>query len=455
MNMRSLGLTILFFIQLARAAWCQEEERSSLLYQPWRMHHIRDDYLIANSADTADVNGDGFQDLAVIDESIGLETIVFHPGSDGDVCSHWPRVVLGKTSNPEYSCLGDLDGDGNMDLIVVEGDDLEKGNLTGVRVFWGPEKSAVMDPLRWVDAGHIPKTDGRQYLYAQCHDVNVDGATDIIVGGRRHSVTKEYAGLMWIEAPITRDNRRKLELWTIHYVDRDSLSGHAWVITDVDQDGDKDIIDANADWDTSERDEELYWYENPGDGTDAQKQEWIHHCIWKSTEFYAKPQIGLGDVDGDGLVDLCTQTQNSMHLFRKTNCTPVEWVHSVIPKPDLTQWIGRPVKMADLNGDDELDLVGMLIHNDGNLPKDKASVFWMEHESGSPWTQWKTHVIKMSDGYNSRQQWVGEKWDHCLCLDVDRDGDTDILGNVEEHYRELNEENQSFFSLVWFENPLK
>ncbi len=452
--MKFFVLAFLFLIRPMQAVPAQGEEYPSSIYQPWRMHHIRDDYLIANSADTADVNGDGFQDLAVIDESTGLETIVFHPGRAGDVRGYWPRTVLGTTSNPEYSCLGDIDGDGSIDLVVVEGDDLEQGHETGVRVFWGPEKSTVQDPSHWLDAGHIPGSGGKQYLYAQCHDVNLDGATDIVVGGRRHSVTKEYAGLMWIEAPATRADRRKLDKWSIHYIDRDCLSGHAWIFMDVDQDGDEDIVDSNADWDTSERDEELYWYENPGPKSPAIRQEWTFHSIWKSTEFYAKPQIGYGDVDGDGLIDLCTQTQNSIHLFRRKSSASMDWIHDVIPKPDLTQWIGRPVKMADLNADGKMDIVGMLIHNDGNLPRDKASVFWMEHEAGNPWTQWKTHVIKMSDGYNSRQQWVGEKWDHCLCLDVDSDGDIDILGNVEEHYREVEGVNQSFFSLVWFENPL-
>jgi len=36
-------------------------------------------------------------------------------------------IILEKTGNPEYSCLGDLDGDGGADLIVVEGDDHIRG----------------------------------------------------------------------------------------------------------------------------------------------------------------------------------------------------------------------------------------------------------------------------------------------------------------------------------------
>ena len=62
---------------------------------PWPMHHIHDDYLIANSLQAGDVNADGFTDYAVIDESVGLQTIVFHPGTNGDVRAIWPRGCAG------------------------------------------------------------------------------------------------------------------------------------------------------------------------------------------------------------------------------------------------------------------------------------------------------------------------------------------------------------------------
>jgi hypothetical protein len=422
---------------------------------PWVMHNLNNDYLIANSLNPGDVNKDGFDDYAVIDENQGLQTIVFHPGDLNKVREPWPRLLLGKTGNPEYSCLGDLDGDGNIDLIVVEGDDLEMGFKTGVAVFWNPGKEKLLDPEAWIRGGHIPGTEGQQYLYSEVHDINGDGFSDIIVGGRRHSVTKEYSGIMWIEAPKNEADRRNLNKWEIHYIDKNALSGHGFVTTDIDQDGDNDLVLANADWDTSTWDQELYWYENPGDGSSAQKNPWPQHRIWRSSEFYAKPQVGIGDIDGDGLTDLVTQTQNSIHVFFKKSIDPVDWEHKVIMKPDHTQWIGRPVKIEDLNSDGKMDIVGMLIHNDGNLPKEKASVFWMEYKD-NPRGEWTTNVIKWSDGYNSRHQWTGEKWDHCLFVDVDKDGDKDIVGNVEEHYfTKENEERESFFSVVWFENPTK
>jgi hypothetical protein len=48
------------------------------------------------------------------------------------------------------------------------------------------------------------------------------------------------------------------------------------------------------------------------------------------------------------------------------------------------------------------------------------------------------------------------KWDHLIPLDVDGDGDLDLLGNVEEHFHAGPDGKPvSWFSVVWFENLLR
>jgi len=364
-------------------------------------------------------------------------------------------VVVGRTGNPEYSCLADFDGDGRMDLAVCEGDDLEKGLQTGLRLVFGPQRSRIADPEAWHDAGHVPGTEGRQLLYCAPRDLTGDGLPELVVGGRRHPVSRRYSGLMWLEAPADPGLRRDPGRWQVHLLDPDSLSGHAFTFADLDGDGDEDIADANADWDTVEADEELYWYANPGPASPDLRKPWARHSIWRSKEFYAKPQVAVGDVNADGLPDLCTQTQNAVHLFLGTAQSPPAWRRVEILKPDLTQWIARPVVLTDLDADGRIDILGALIHNDGHLPADKAAVFWMTYAGDRPEAEWRTWPIKMSDGYNSRRQWIGEKWDHLLPMDLDGDGDLDVVGNVEEHYRPVNGRDESFFSVVWFENPLR
>jgi hypothetical protein len=421
--------------------------------ETWQLHIVHNGFIIANSLSPGDVNQDGFTDYAVIDESLGLYTVVFNPGKQGDVHQEWARTIVSASSNPEYAALADLDADGNLDMVGVDGDDLEKGILTGVKIFWGPSPDKASDSTAWINGGSVPGTNGKQFTYCQSADLNGDGAFDIIVGGRRHSVSKEYTGLFWIEAPQTKENRRDLSKWQIHYIDEKAFSGHAFVFEDVDNDGDMDVVDANADFDTPDSEEQILWYENPGTDSDLLKQNWKSHQIFRSTDFYPKPQVSFADFNGDNLRDLCSQTQNFIYLLpRKMDSIP-SWDVIKIKKGDTIQWIGRPVKFADFNNDGKIDIAGMLIHNDGNLPKAKASVFWLEQITGGS-DGWKLHVIKWSDGTNSYHQWIGEKWDHLLPVDIDADGDLDIIANCEENYVITEGVNKPLFSVVWFENPV-
>ena len=105
-----------------------------LIYKPWPMHHVCRDFLIANSLNAADVDGDGFDDYSVIDELRGLMTIIFHPGKNGEVRKEWPRLILGATGNPEYACLGDLDLLGNVEEHFHRG--LDGKDVSWFSVVW-------------------------------------------------------------------------------------------------------------------------------------------------------------------------------------------------------------------------------------------------------------------------------------------------------------------------------
>jgi len=141
-------------------------------------------------------------------------------------------------------------------------------------------------------------------------------------------------------------------------------------------------------------------------------------------------------------------------VFYYKQVNPRKWEKITISKPDITRWVTRPTKMVDINGDGKLDIVGMTIHNYGYTPFGKASVFWMEFKGENPLADnWVTHVIKWSDGVFSGRQGTGEKWDHMRFVDLDKDGDLDIIGNCEEYYKIENGIRSTLLGVVWFENP--
>lgn len=131
----------------------------------------------------------------------------------------------------------------------------------------------------------------------------------------------------------------------------------------------------------------------------------------------------------------------------------------------MAQWLSRPIRLADLDGDGRLDIVGMLEHERSVIPPDKAAVYWMRCEDERPRADhWVTHPIKWGSGETMAIPAFGEKWDQLRITDVDDDGDLDLVGNVEEWWVQSPHEmvpfydpraNPSSVSVVWFENRLR
>tara|TARA_Y100000588_G_scaffold388887_1_gene490195 strand:+ start:7054 stop:8304 length:1251 start_codon:yes stop_codon:yes gene_type:complete len=415
------------------------------------MHHIDRQYWNHNSLGPGDVNGDGFDDYVVIHEGPDVVSIVFHPGDPEAVYSEWKKVIIANGSNVEYADFGDYDSDGNLDVAYANGE--ETGEISNLSIIWGPDKGRVMDPEAWKGGGPLPESiDQGQYLFLESFDVNADGGMDIVAGGRMRT-EGGYTGLIWFEAPAEIKDRRNLNKWKRYSIDPDLESGHGFVFVDIDADGDSDIAVGNADWDTTETEEGVFWYENPGPSSGKIGQPWKKRVIMRSKQFFAKNQLGVGDLNNDGKVDLVAQSDNIVFYLQQID--PNNWKTHKIIKPEITRWVTRPIKLVDIDHDGKLDIVGMTIHNYGYTPLGKASVFWMQYEGDEPGVDnWITRVIKWSDGFFSPQAWNGEKWDHMRFVDVDRDGDLDIVGNCEEYYIRDNNNRRTQVGVVWFENPI-
>jgi hypothetical protein len=422
----------------------------------WAMHPVENTGdLLPNGLDPADVDADGWPDFVTNYELEGRLRVAFHPGTALDRGRAWPALDVGAVTDAESSALGDLDGDGGLDVIAVHG--VEAWDVgPGVRVYWG-SSGGGRGALRWSDGGDLPaSTVGWHFLYTKAVDLDADGDLDVIAGGRasrRAFGRKEglddpalaWVGIRWFENP-GREAARELPLWRAHAIDAGSRSGHGFELGDVDGDGDLDLANANSDFDTPEDEENVVWYQNPGRG--RLTEEWPRHELLRSAEFYAKEQVAIGDLDGDGRNDVLAHAPERIWWFRNLGPEPgsatPRFETLEIPKPEPTRWRARPLELADLDGDGQLDVIGALIHHEGKLPRDKAAMFWMKR-GGDGWT---TQVIKWADGFRGLNVMNGEKWDQIVPVDVDRDGDLDLVANVEEYNRL-----RSVLAVVWFENP--
>ena len=422
----------------------------------WPMHPVDNpgDWL-PNGLDVADVNGDGFPDFLVNYEWTGRIRVVFHPGRALSPGSFWPAVDVGFFPNAENAAFGDLDGDGIVDIVVVQGVE-HRREPSGVRILFGePPPDPVLTPaaFSWRDYGLLPESLGLgHYLYVKVADLDGDGFSDVVVGGRAARPAggerTEAAlaglprtGLRWFQNPLVfGGNPRDPAQWKMYAIDPAIPSGHGFVFADLNGDGHLELVLNNADWDTPDSEEAVLLYLHPG--PERVTASWLSLELYRSPEFYGKEQVAVGDLDGDGFPDIVAQSENVVHIF--WNRGGLSFVCEEIAKHPALRWRSRPIALADLNNDGRLDIVGAAIHREGQLPKDVAAVWWLEQTKEG----WVPHVIKWGSGFLGLGTFNGEKWDQLVILDVNSDGFLDIVANVEEFNRL-----STILSVVWFENP--
>ncbi len=428
----------------------KESQRYPELGKPWPMWPVDNpgDWL-PNGLEVADVNGDGLLDLLVNYEFNGRIRVVLHPGPGLSRRSFWPAVDAGFLPNAENAAFGDLDGDGFVDIAVVHGIEWTHKE-PGVSLLWGGPG------LRWAPAGLLPDSQGKwHFLDVQVADVDDDGFPDIVVGGRasrpaggpkdpQHLYGLPYAGLRWFRNPAgVGGDPRNLSLWQVFPIDPAVPSGHGFVLHDLNNDGLLDLVLNNADWDTPEEEEAVLLYLNPG--WPGLSTPWPKLVLYRSPEFYGKEQVAVGDFDGDGWPDIVAQSADVLHFFfnRIVQGHSVLFDHVVLEKHPALRWRSRALAVADFNSDGTLDIAGAAIHRDGFLPKDVAALWWLEQTPDG----WHPHVIKWGSGFLGLGPFNGEKWDRLIPLDVDLDGDLDLIANVEEFNRL-----ETYLAVVWFEN---
>ncbi|MDH4139648.1 MAG: FG-GAP-like repeat-containing protein, partial [Coriobacteriia bacterium] len=330
-----------------------------------------------------DLDGDGDLDVACG----GYDNLlVWYENTAGDGSAWLEREVYVATSTVLSSRIRDLDGDGDEDIIsgTAFGPDYHvrfHENVNGDGTLWS--ESVVWSGSGGTSAG---------IWVLDVEDVDNDANLDIVSGGYR-------VGLHFNEN-VNGD----ASAWNTTLISGERAT--AARIADMDADGDGDVV--SGDFNAGGR---LYYHENVnGDGSS-----------WGSVQFFdggAKANwLDIGDLDGDLTPDVVAVFDTSVgdnhrtRAFFNTAGDGSSWTPQTVF--DWSRWSGvyynpTVVRVADATGDGALDVFTSNEAEHVYLSEDR-------YPDGPEW--WTTYVVK-GPGYAISTMDVG---------DVDADGDVDIV----------------------------
>ena len=314
---------------------------------------------------TGDVDGDGHADIIIGGQKGPL------------VWYRWPNWDKAVISEGGYSTVdgafGDIDGDGDCDIVM--------GGLV-----WYENPQPVGCPAEKLWKAH--KIADHPTHDVRVADLDRDGDLDIVT--RNQSEFGHKAGnkiYVWLQ--------KDTDTWDQHVIS--CPHGEGSELSDIDNDGDKDIIIPG------------FWFENTKDIVDG---------VWKEHRYgrwHKNAWVQTADINGDGRTDIVLAPAEFKGDFYRISWfqAPSEpktgkWVEHVIE--DHIECIVHALATVDINGDGVVDVVTAEMHQ--GIDPDEVAVY-INKDKGLAWAK----------------QVLSVKGSHCIqAADFDNDGDPDIIG---------------------------
>jgi hypothetical protein len=366
----------------------------------WISHAVTNDMYGEHAVETADVDSDGDMDVIAAayygDEDQSPEgwrngRYAWFENVLGDG-SAWIKHSVGEMYwGANHIDAGDIDGDGDIDLIgsseLTNGVYEQDGDITWFENLDGEGET-------W--AAHDLETQW-QSTQARLGDIDGDGDLDVVGG--------QDSRLCWWEN-VDGD----ATTWTKRVITNE-LRGYVTVdVGDIDNDHDMDILTAG--WNSNG----LYWWKNvSGDGT-----TWIPYGIigWPSPS-----SCLLADVDGDGDLDAAWTATSAAHCAENVTGNGLAWDFWEVTYYAELPWMA----FGDVNDDGRLDMV---VTNEDSTGLLGNQLDWYDVSSFRPEGQLTSSVL---DG-GAAPTWGAMQWsadtgaDATLTVQVRASDDPEDLG---------------------------
>jgi hypothetical protein len=363
---------------------------------------------------TDHVNGQGGRHARLISGGKGEVILAAADGiyaatipEDPYVQSNWKFDRIIRTGSSEGIGVGDIDGDGDLDLTA--GDMTEQDKDISRQVYWHENPGSINQ--EWVKhfVGNAINAADR----LEIADLNGDGKPDIAISEEMYPGLEPAANILFFTNPGSKDGQWKRNTLFTGFSVNNLDAG------DIDKDGDIDLVSCEH----KGKEYRLLILKNDGKGNFTLQIPDKGHESHLGTR--------LADLDSDGdpdMVSIAWDHHKFLHVWRNDAVkSDILWKHLSTKKGDLPPTNGGQQQTSCLVTDLDKDGFQDFVITDRTVA---PSVLWYRYNKG----KWDTYAI---DNTILRIE-AGN-----AILDVDRDGDLDIIFPGESRSNEI----------WWWENP--